>query len=126
MVEPEYFHDDDYVNENYYYYSPLADVEPPPCLHNESEMVMIDGYFSAEQTFFNCLANVLGNSMISTFFNGTYHGQLQVFTGVVMHNLVSIVEVDSTVELTFDVYMTWKDNRFKMPLFSETYSIRIY
>lgn len=57
--------------------------------------------------------------MIPTFYNGQYHGQLQIRTNIVFNDLVGIKEVESTVELTFDLIMEWKDNRFAMNGFWE-------
>lgn len=116
-INTEVYRADDAVDPvDYYYYSAeVARQVPPPCIHNESDLVYIGGYFSVEQTFYNCLANVLGSTFIPTFWNGSYHGQLPVYSSIIMNSLVGIVEVDSTVELTFDLTLQWRDERFDMP-----------
>lgn len=116
-INPEVYRVDDAVDRvDYYYYSAeVARLLPPPCIHNESDLVFIGGYFSVEQTFYNCLANVLGSTFIPTFWNGSYHGQLPIYSKMIMNSLVGIVEVDSTVELTFDLTLQWRDERFDMP-----------
>lgn len=116
-ISPEVYRADDTIPDfTYYYYSAeTAKETSPPCIHNESDVVFFDGYFSVEQTFYNCLANVLGSSFLPTFWNGSYHGQLPIYTSMIMNALVDVIEEDSTVELTFDLTMQWKDERFAMP-----------
>lgn len=116
-LAPEVYKVDDTPPDfTYYYYSAeIAKKSPPPCIHNKSDAVFLDGYFSVEQTFYNCLENVLGSSFIPTFWNGSYHGQLPIYTSMIMNSLVGVIEEDSTVELTFDLTMEWKDERFYMP-----------
>lgn len=114
-----YTPDDDFEDIEYSYYSPLAAEKPPPCISNASDLVFDGDIFLVAPTLQNCIDRVPGSSFIPIFWNGTYHGQLPIYTKIVMNNLVGISEVDSVVELTFDLTLQWVDHRYAMPLFWE-------
>lgn len=115
-VDPSlYTQDDDFETIKYFYYSPNPEALPPPCIDSPDQLIFEDGMFLAGPSFLVCLERVPGSSFIPVFWNGSYHGQLPIYSSLVMNNLVSIDEVQSTVELTFDLTLKWEDHRYAMP-----------
>jgi hypothetical protein len=65
--------------------------EPPPhCINEVSELVFINGSFSADQSFLNCLNNIPDAASLASFYNGSYHGCLLMETTVTLLNLVKV------------------------------------
>jgi hypothetical protein len=61
------------------------------CLQDPSQLVYDEfGYLSAEQTFYQCLSNILDSGMPATFLNGTFHGCTKIWTMMTMLNLVAV------------------------------------
>lgn len=74
-------------------YSCSADTSilPPPCIANASELVKdSSGQLSSIQTFYQCLANVYDAAEPATFYNGSYHGCLNIYTIMTLLNLVKV------------------------------------
>jgi len=61
---------------------------PSSCV-NQSDLVFIDGIFSADRTFYNCL-NKVDQSSMPIFYNGRYNGCVMMYTTVTMLNLVNV------------------------------------
>eukprot|EP01033_Poteriospumella_lacustris_P013530 gene13530-9682_t len=88
---------------------------PDPCVYAE-DMVFNNksGAFSADQTFYNCMANIPDVASMPTFFNGKYHGCMLILTQVTLLNLVQVNEIEGIVELQIIVDYTWQDRRYNM------------
>jgi hypothetical protein len=70
---------------------------PPMCITNMSQYVYAQGSFSIDQTFYNCLANVLDSASLPTFYNGRYNGCLLITTSITLLNLVRVSKAILTV-----------------------------
>lgn len=103
-----------------YCYGHQTRTSPPPCVAN-ADLVYDNqtGAFSADQTFYNCMANIPDVASMPTFYNGKYHGCLMVLTQMTLLNLVRVDEVDGVAELQVIIDFTWTDRRYNMPLFWE-------
>lgn len=88
---------------------------PPPCVTTD-DLVFNNktGSFSADQTFYNCMANIPDVSSMPTFFNGKYHGCMLISTQVTLLNLVRVDEVEGVVELQVIIDYVWVDRRYNM------------
>ena len=88
-----------------------------PCINNETQVVYLNGVISATQTFYNCVGNIQDPVMLPTFYNGSYSDVLVVNSTVTFNNLELIDEIQQTAALEFNWKMSWRDDRFDMPLF---------
>lgn len=101
-----------------YCYGHSSKTSPPPCV-SEDDLVFnnVTGSFSADQTFYNCMANIPDVASLPTFYNGKYHGCLSITTQLTLLNLVHIDEVQGIAELQLIIDFYWLDKRYNMPLF---------
>lgn len=67
-----------------------GDNPPSPCITNTTELVYVNGVFSADQTFYNCLANVPDSASMASFYGGKYHGCWVYRYGLTLLNLVKV------------------------------------
>lgn len=93
---------------------------PDPCITSD-DLVFNNktGSFSADQTFYNCMANIPDVASMPTFFNGKYHGCMLILTQVTLLNLVQVNEIEGIVELQVIIDYTWQDRRYNMGEFWE-------
>lgn len=94
MEKPPYstcFEDIDYTGQ---YSSPaecfdnLPDVYPPKCLE-KSDIVYVNGMYSPDQTFYNCIAK-FDQTQMPTFYNGSYNGCSVLGSYITLLNLVEV------------------------------------
>lgn len=90
---------------------------PAQCITNSNQMVFFNGVFSAEQTFYNCWANVMDSALLPTFYNGSYNGCTFISTVLTLLNLVEIDEISGSAVLQVLVDYSWYDFRYDMPAF---------
>lgn len=62
-------------------------IPPPDCIKNISELVYVNGELSTSSTIFNCLNNIGDAYSIPTYYNGTFHSALKVYTNIQLNNL---------------------------------------
>jgi hypothetical protein len=77
---------------------------PPHCINDISELVFVNGSFSADQSFLNCLNNIPDAASLASFYNGSYHGCLLMETTVTLLNLV---KVDSFLCCVFALHLSF-------------------
>ncbi len=87
---------------------------PPPCITNESQLAFINGSFSADATFYNCLANVPDAGSIASFYNGRYHGCSLYQSYITLLNLVKVSHLKVTFLPLCNLFHLFRLMRFKV------------
>jgi hypothetical protein len=66
----------------------LQSVEAPPdCITDESQLVYVNGIISVTETFRFCLSQIAEPMSIPSFYNGAWHGIVDVYNDIQLNNL---------------------------------------